>query len=162
MPRPGCLHDSHISAEVIGILSQTLGSGSEFNRLLEEIRSLREDFGRRFEASDRRFEALREDMERRFEALREEMDRRFEAVERTLLAHTEEHRKMLRRLDVELGSLGRRMGTGFEESVRAVIEEFSGVGPLRAERLVIRDAEGEQFDVRGQSVEFDSAGRLGL
>lgn len=84
--------DPAFSAELVGILAQSLGSRSEFNRLLEEIKALREDFGRRFEAADRRFEAmdqrfqaLERHMERRFEVV----DRRFEAIERTLAAHSE-------------------------------------------------------------------------
>lgn len=63
--------DPRFSAEVVGILSQTLGSRAEFNRLLEEIARLRED-------AERRFSQLREDMERHFEAA----GRRFEAIDR--------------------------------------------------------------------------------
>ncbi|BAS28141.1 DUF3782 domain-containing protein [Limnochorda pilosa] len=106
---------------------------------------------RRFEAVDRRFEAV----DRRFE----EANQRFEAIERTLASHSEalaRHEKALRRLETGIGSPGHRFEEGFEEVVRATIEEFSGVGPLRAERLVLRDAEGELFGVRGQSVEFDA------
>ncbi len=185
--------DPRFSAEVVGILSQTLGSRMEFNRLLEEMKALREDFGRRFEAVqrhleslesrfeqvdrrfeaiDRRFEAIErrfEAMDRRFEAAErrfeaidrrfEEANRRFEAIERTLIAHSEvlaEHTRALRRLETGLGSLGGRFGEGFEETIRATVEEFSGLGPLRAERLVIRDTEGELFGVPGQAVEFDA------
>lgn len=171
--------DPRFSAEVVGILSQTLGSRMEFNRLLAEMKALREDFGRRFEVVqrhlesmesrfeqvDRRFEAIDrrfEAAERRFEAIDrrfEEANRRFEAIERTLVAHSEvlaEHTRALRRLETGLGSLGGRFGEGFEETIRATVEEFSGLGPLRAERLVIRDTEGELFGVPGQAVEFDA------
>ena len=165
--------DPRFGAEVIGVLQQTLSPRSELVRVLEEIRALREDFGRRFEAIertlelhterfeavDRRFEALQQDMDRRFEAvdrrfeaLQREMDRRFELQARILA----EHGRTLRRMEVGLGSLGRRFGKGFEEAVRATIEEFAGIGPLTAERLVIRDVAGELYGVPNQEVEFDA------
>lgn len=161
--------DPRFSAEVVGILSQTLGSRSEFVRLLEEIKLLREDANRRFEAAERRFEAIDrrfeaidrwfEAIDRRFEELRQDMNRRFEVVEQTLLAHSEALRRIdreLRQLHIGFGSLGRRFGLGLEEAVRLTVEEFSGLGPLRAERLVLKDAEGEVFGVRGQAIEFDA------
>lgn len=40
--------------------------------------------------------------------------------------------------------------------MRATVEEFAGVGPLRAERLVLRDERGEVFGVPGQGIEFDA------
>ena len=232
--------DPRFSAEVVGILSQTLGSRAEFNRLLDEMAQLRQDMEQRFarltEAMDRRFEALQremdqrfaaaqqemdrrfqafqqaidrrfeafqqemdrrfqafqqavdrrfeafqqemdrrfqafqqsvdrrfeafqQEMDRRFEAFQEQTNRRFEAIEQTLLLHGQElarHGRILRRLETGLGSLGRRFGEGFEQAVRATVEEFSGIGPLRAERLVIRDEAGELFGVPGQAVEFDA------
>ncbi len=151
--------DPAFASEVVGFLAQTLSPRAELTRILEEIRDLRQDFGQRFEAMDRRFEAmerrfevLQQDMDRRFEALQKEMDRRFELQARVLAEHSRE----LRRVTVGLGSLGRRFGLGFEEAVRAIVEEFAGLGPLRAERLVLRDEAGEVFGVKGQTVEFDA------
>jgi hypothetical protein len=138
---------------------------------------VREDFGRRFEAMDQRFRALQEEMDRRFEAidqrfraLQEEMDRRFEAMDQRFRALQEDmdrrfalqaellrqHGRELRTLRVGFGSLGRRLGFGFEEAVRRIVEEFGGVGPLKAERLTLRDENGELFGVPGQVVEFDA------
>lgn len=150
--------EPRFGAEVVGILAQTLSLRSELIRVLEEIRALREDMGRRFEAMDERFRALLEEMGRRFEgmderfrALLEEMERRFRAQAETL----DRHGRDLRYLRVGFGSLGRRFGLGFEEAVRGIVEEFAGVGPLRAERLVLRDDTGEVFGVPGQVIEFD-------
>jgi hypothetical protein len=133
--------DPRLGAEVVGILAQTLSPRSELLRVLEEIRAVREDFGRRFEAIDQRFRALQEDMDRRF-ALQAELLR--------------QHGRELRTLRVGFGSLGRRLGFGFEEAVRRIVEEFGGVGPLKAERLTLRDENGELFGVPGQVVEFDA------
>ncbi|MEW6045348.1 MAG: DUF3782 domain-containing protein, partial [Bacillota bacterium] len=64
--------------------------------------------------------------------------------------------RILRELRIGLGSLGHRSGRGLEEAVRATVEEFSGVGPLQAERLVLKDAAGEVFGIPGQAIEFDA------
>lgn len=115
---------------MLGILTRNFSSKADLERVLEEIRRLREDADRRFEAADRRFEA----------------------IERTLA----EHSRALRNLRIGQGSLGRRFGQGFEEAVRVTVEESAGVGPLRAERLVLRDEHGEVFAVPGQGIEFDA------
>ncbi len=169
--------DPRLGAEVVGILAQTLSPRSELLRVLEEIRAVREDLGRRFEAMDERFRALQEEVDRRFEAidqrfrvLQEEMDRRFEAMDQRFRVLQEDmdrrfalqaellrqHGRELRILRVGFGRLGRRLGFGFEEAVRCIVEEFGGVGPLKAERLTLRDEKGELFGVPGQVVEFDA------
>lgn len=80
--------DPAFHAQVVGTLTTVLASKEEFTRVLEEIRLLREDFNRRFEAAERRFEVFEqrfEAMDRRFEALErrfEEVERRFEEVDR--------------------------------------------------------------------------------
>ncbi|MDR7430702.1 MAG: DUF3782 domain-containing protein [Armatimonadota bacterium] len=151
--------------------------GRRFAAMDERFRALREDMDRRFEAMDERFRALQEDMDRRFEAmderfraLQEDMGRRFEAMDERFRALQEDmdrrfrvqaeildrHGRDLRYLRVGFGSLGRRFGLGFEEAVRGMVEEFAGVGPLRAERLVLRDEAGEVFGVPGQVIEFDA------
>lgn len=84
--------------------------------------------------------------------LRREFGERFEAMDRRF----EVQAKALWELRVGLGSLGRRFGLGFEEAVRAIVEEFAGLGPLAAERLVLRDEADEVFGVKGQAVEFDA------
>ncbi len=135
------------ASEVVGILAQTLSTRAELSRILDEIRELRRDFSERFEAMDRRFEALQQDTDRRFEA----MDRRFEALQWDMDRRFELQARALRRLEVGLGSLRRRFGLGFEEAVRAIVEEFAGLGPLKAERVVLRDEAGEVFGVKGQA-----------
>ncbi len=152
--------DPRLASEVVGVLARTLSPRGELVRVLEEVRLAREDFRRalealdrrfelveqRFRAVDERFEALQRNMDRRFEALQQEMDRRFEALQRdtdrrfdlqaTALASLT---RDVRRLTVGMGSLGRRTGLGFEEAVRSLVEEFAGLGPLQAERLVLHD-----------------------
>ena len=177
--------DPRFSAEVVGILSQTLSSRAEFNRLLEEIRRLREDSDRRFEAIERTLVVhgrILEEHSRKLEEhsailrehsaiLREHSDilhehsailREHSAILREHSAMLHEHTALLqeqlrelRSLHVTVTGMGDRRGRALEETVRMVIEEFSGVGPLRAERLVLTDTDGEVFGVRGQVIEFD-------
>lgn len=91
--------DPRLSAELVGILAQTLSPRSELVRVLEEIRALREDMDRRFEAMDQRFRALQEEMDRRF-LLQAEILR--------------EHRRELRYLRVGSAS----SGTGWDWASR--------------------------------------------
>ena len=51
-------------------------------RVEEELKALREIESARFEAMERRFEALQREMNARFEALQKEMNARFEAIDR--------------------------------------------------------------------------------
>jgi len=58
-------------------------------------------------------------------------------------------------LEVHMASLGLRVGRGLEHVIRGVVEEFSGQTFTTADRLVLTDAEGEVFGVKGAQVEFD-------
>ncbi len=132
-----------------------------FEAIVEEMRAMRADFERRFEEVDRRFEQV----DRRFEAA----DRRFEAIieELKTLRSDFEYwvrfsqqeftalRVKLAEVSVGLGSLGGRMGEGLEDVIRQVIEGFSGIGPLRATRLVLIDEAGEIYQP-GARVEIDA------
>jgi hypothetical protein len=100
----------------------------------------------RFEAVDRRFEAVLQEMNQRFEAV----DRRFDAIDRRMDEMT-----------VHLSSLGARVGYGLEHMVRSVVEEFAGQTFPMAERLVLLDDTGAVFGVPGAEVEFDLYARNG-
>jgi len=164
-----------------------------FEAIIEEMRAMRADFERRFEEVDRRFEAadrrfeaiveemraMRADFERRFEEVDrrfEAVDRRFEAADRRFEAIVEELKTLrsdferwvrfsqqeftalrvkLAEVSVGLGSLGGRMGEGLEDVIRQVIEGFSGIGPLKAARLVLVDEAGEIYQP-GARVEIDA------
>jgi biopolymer transport protein ExbB/TolQ len=53
-------------------------------RVEEELKALREIEAARFEAMEKRFEALQREMDKRFEALQREMNARFESLEKRL------------------------------------------------------------------------------
>ena len=62
--------------ELWGLMLEAFPSRQEFLAFLEELRALREESNRRFEAVDQRFEPLLREMNQRFEA----MDWRFEGI----------------------------------------------------------------------------------
>jgi chaperonin cofactor prefoldin len=70
--------------ELWGLMLEAFPSRQEFLAFWDELRALREDSNRRFEALQheitQRFEAL----DRRFKALQREMDRRFEALQQEM------------------------------------------------------------------------------
>jgi len=95
------------------------------DRIENELRRLREDFSKRFEAIERKLL---------------EYDKRFEAIERRL----EEHSKRLEELTRTIQALGCRWGIfseeAFREGMRSIVEKLLGVG--RVERWVYVDREG--------------------
>ena len=133
--------------ELWGMMLEAFPSRQEFMELLQEMRAFRED-------TNRHFEELRLDMDRHFEAV----DRRFEAMIEELrlqrLAITELQRST-RDMAIALSSLGSRVGFGLEEAIRGVVEEFAGESFPFAQRLVMRDETGEVYGVAGADVEFD-------
>jgi len=125
--------DPAFRAQVIGILSEALVSKGELTRLVDELRAMREESQRRFEAADRRFEAIveelramRADFERRFE----EVDRRFEAADRRFEAIVEEMRAMRADFERRFEEVDRRfeaVDRRFEAADRrfeAIVEEL--------------------------------------
>lgn len=54
-----------------------------------------------------------------------------------------------------MASLGLRVGGRLEHVVRGIVEEFSGQTFTTKDCLVLTDADGEVFGVKGAQVEFD-------
>ena len=151
--------------EVWGLMLDAFPSRQEFTTLLEEIRTsreesnrrfeeLRDDMNKRFEAVDRRFEAV----DRRFEEMRSEMNQRFEAVDRRF----DSLDRSMRDLNINMSSLGSRVGHGLEGMLKGAVEEFAGERFPHAERLVLRDESGQVFGVEGAEVEFDLYAHNGM
>jgi hypothetical protein len=96
--------------ELWGMMLEAFPSRQEFVGLLEEMRASRE-------YTNHRFEEMRQDMNSRFEAV----DRRFEAVITQLRRHGDElqrQRRQLRDVALQVSSLGSRVGYGLEHVVR--------------------------------------------
>ena len=132
-----------------------------FEAILTELREFKEYTEKRFEEHNKRFEAIltelrefKEYAEKRFE----EHDRKFEEIVSEMKEMRMEMKQMkleLRELRIGLSSLGGRMGKGLEEVIRQVIEDYSGIGPLKAEKISIYDKDGFVFG-RPQNIEFDA------
>ncbi len=104
--------------------------------ILEELKRLREDFSRRFEALERKMV----ENDRRLEALERKMlehDKRFEVIERKLLEHDEKFRAIMgeiRKLWEEVARLSRvlealeKRQSSVEEAVKALSAHVTALG----------------------------------
>lgn len=178
--------------QVVGLLTHALSSREETNRLFEEIRALREQNLRQFEAMQQRFDELLgsqarlegrqarleerqasleegqarlEERQARLEEGQARLEERQAAMERRQASLEEGHAALRERVEaleagiaelrVGMSSLGVRGGKGLEHAVRRVIERFSGLGPLKAQRLVVQDPHGEVLGLAGE-IEIDA------
>jgi len=133
-----------IRHELWGLMLEAFPSRQEFLAFLDEVRALREE-------SNRRFEALQREMDRRFAALQREMHQGFEAADKRFEGVIAE----LREQRLHLAALGGRVGRGLEFIVKGIVEEFAGESFPLADRLILVDAQGEVFGVPGAEIEFD-------
>jgi hypothetical protein len=137
--------------ELWGLMLEAFLSRQEFLAFLDELRALREDSNRRFEALQHEIAQRFEAMDRRFEALQRETHRGSEVVDRRFDGVIAE----LREQRLHLAALGGRVGRGLEFIVKGIVEEFAGESFPLADRLVLVDTEGEVFGVPGAEFEFD-------
>ncbi|RME51488.1 MAG: DUF3782 domain-containing protein, partial [Caldilineae bacterium] len=149
---------------------------SRFDRMLEEIRQMREEHNRKWEAGQRELERLREEQNRkweeqnrRWEELREEQNRKWEEQNRkweeqnrkwhenqaAINAMLKEIQMLSRKHDSTIGALGARWGLHTEESfrnaLRGILEETFDVQVVNVNEY---DDSGEVFGHPDQ-VEID-------
>ncbi len=120
-------------------------------------RELKEESDRRWEESLRRWE----EMERRWRELKEESDRRWEEWHQTWKEFLEKRysmdfKRLDRRLETVLGSIGSRWGLktegAFRNAIVGILREY--VPDVQVQRLRLRDEKGEVFH-EGAEVEMD-------
>jgi hypothetical protein len=131
-------------------------SKDENQKLLQEIKALREDSNRRFEEVNRRFEEQAAEANRRFEEQAAEANRRFEEQAAEARAHREE-------VNMRFEQVDQRMNEGFK-AVQKSIDKLGGRWGIRTEsvfrqtiatlleksydaKVEMRWIDGEQFDV---------------
>jgi len=141
--------------EIMDIIADVFATKDNFERLLEEIKELKEDGNRQFEEICQRFEKVDqrfEKMDQRFERVdqRFEMDQRFEKMDQRF----DEMARNQREIQLTVSALGGRVGHGLEEIIKQTVEEFSGQTFKKIEHLWLRDAEGELYGVPAD-VEYD-------
>ncbi len=160
---------------------------SRFDKVLNEIKKMREDFERRWqelkEESERKWqelretdEKLREDFERRWQEMKEESERRWQEMKEESERKWQELKKAdqeLKQADLELrkeftkkfestiGAIGARWGvfaeTSFRNAMKGILEEEF---PVKVERYLAKDEEGKVFGHPDQ-VELDLVIRNG-
>ena len=156
--------------EIMDIIADVFATKDNFERLLEEIKELKEDGNRQFEEIcqrsekvDQRFEKMDQRFERvdqRFEKMDqrfEKMDQRFERVDQRFEKMDQRFDEMARNqreIQLTVSALGGRVGHGLEEIIKQTVEEFSGQTFKKIEHLWLRDAEGELYGVPAD-VEYD-------
>ena len=140
---PTALRDhSAFRFEIMDIMADVFATRDNFERLLEEIKELKEDGNRQFEEICQRFEKV----DQRFERV----DQRFEKVDQRF----DEMARNQREIQLTVSALGGRVGHGLEEIIKQTVEEFSGQTFRKIEHLWLRDAEGELYGVPAD-VEYD-------
>ncbi len=121
--------DKQKRATLVGLLVSDVATKQEFTTILEELRAIREDsdrkfeaIGKRFEAADKRFEAI----EAELKAMREDSDRKFEASEKRFEAidkRFEDADKRFETIETELKAMREDSDRKFE----AVDERFDAM-----------------------------------
>ncbi|MEA1865443.1 MAG: DUF3782 domain-containing protein [Euryarchaeota archaeon] len=139
--------------EIMDIMADVFASRDNFERILEEIKELREDGNRQFEEMNRRFERVDQRFER-IDQRFEKVDQRFEEMNRTMDRRFEEMYRSQQEIRLEVSALGGRVGRGLEEIIKQTVEEFSGQTFKKIEHMWLRDEEGELYGVPAD-VEYD-------
>ena len=114
--------------EIMDILADVFATRDNFERILEEIKKLREDGNRQLEEMNQRFERV---------------DQRFDEMARGQ-----------REIQLNVSALGGRVGRGLEEIIKQTVEEFSGQTFKKIEHLWLRDEGGEVYGSPAD-VEYD-------
>ncbi|MHA1405740.1 MAG: hypothetical protein ACTSSI_18410 [Candidatus Helarchaeota archaeon] len=106
-----------------------------FEAMDRRFEALQEEMNKRFEAMDKRFEAMQEEMNKRFEA----MDKRFEAMDRRFTG-----------LDKKLDKLLAAFGKPFEQFGRNIVLNIlkaEGMEDVKIEPLKLRNPKREILDI---------------
>ncbi len=136
-------------------------SEDRFEKLLMEIKLMREESQRKWEENQRKWEENQkrwEENQKRWEEEQrrwEENQRRWEENDRRWKETQEEIKRLHRLYDVGVGALGARWGikaeSTFREAIKGILEESF---PVKVERFLAKDETGEVFGQPDQ-VELD-------
>jgi hypothetical protein len=139
--------DPSLRRELTGLLAESFTTRAETAAILKEIRDLRADMDRRFEAMDRRFEAMQADM-----------DRRFEAMQQALIGLGGRIEDLKHWVDAQVGGFGRRAGRALEDTIAGTLRYALGLRDIRPGHLRLRqkveDRDG-MIGPRERTYEYD-------
>jgi len=120
--------DDEFRLILIGALSSGFVTREETNKILNEIKKLREDFNKQFKAFGEKMDAF---------------ERRMDAFERRMTELREDFNRGMKAFDIKLSALGARWGIMNESAIRNALK-----GPL-AEKLDLKVSRWELFDRDG-------------
>jgi hypothetical protein len=136
-----------------------------FEELIAQMDKRFEQVDKRFEQVDKRFEELIAQMDKRFEELIAQMDKRFEQVDKRFEEQDGRFAQMVvelnrqnKRLEVTIGSMGRRWGSDLEKTVLEIFRETlreKGVYSERVEKFTFKDVDGKYSGKKGFKVDVD-------
>ncbi len=120
-----------------------------FDRLEEHDKKFNE-IVRRLDSHDRKFNEVLKRLD--------EHDRKFNEIVAEIRGLREDFLRLERRVEVTIGSVGRRWGFDLEKAVLEIFREVlerRGVEPGRVEKFRFRDVDGRVTGVRGRIVDVD-------
>ena len=118
--------------------------------ILERHTRLLEEQGKRLEEHDRKFNEILGEIQR----LRED----FTELSREMSELRKDFAKLSMRVEVTIGSMGRRWGFDLERTVLEIFREVlerRGIEPGKVEKFRFRDVDGSVTGVRGRVVDVD-------
>jgi hypothetical protein len=150
--------DQRFALAVERIVSEKYAAKSDLAQILQEIKILREEMNLRFEASERRFEALLKDMNDRFEALLKDMNSRFEEMNQRFERIEQKFEDLKSWVGVVVGGFQRRAGQSLENAMAGMLRVALRRPDVREDMIQVRqkltDHEGV-MGVPGKQFEFD-------
>jgi len=139
------LEDNEVKGAIITTLSGVVAtkddikqliehSNKRFEALQEQMDKRFEQMDKRFEQMDKRFEAIQEQMDKRFEAIQEQMDKRFEQMDKRFEAIQEQMDKrfeaMQEQMDKRFEAMQEQMDKRFEAQNKDIKYIKAAVGSL--------------------------------
>ncbi|MFH1096910.1 MAG: hypothetical protein V1749_05380 [Candidatus Desantisbacteria bacterium] len=139
--------------ELYGILTETFATKDDLRQILEEMRLSREE-------TNKRFDAMQQDMDKRFEAV----DKRFDAVDKRFDAMDKQFEDQKDWVGTVVGGFQRRAGRSLEDAVAGTLRVALKRKDIKPESLKLRekilDDEG-LIGPKGRSYEIDLYGYNG-
>jgi hypothetical protein len=109
---------------LVGWMTDEFVPKSDYSKILDEIRELRENSDKRWEDADKRFNSVQNEIRE----LRESSDKRWEAADKRFDAMQQDMQKGFNRLALKIDKLGGRWGiraeTAFRQGLSSLIQEF--------------------------------------
>ncbi len=146
------------------ILSEHTKRLEEHDRKFNEIMKTLEEHTKRFEEHDRKFNEILKKLDehsRRFE----EHDRKFNEILKKLEEHDKkfeeisyEMRDLRDRVEVTIGSMGRRWGTDLERTVLRIFRKIlmeKGIEPRKVEKFRYIDKDGSITGIKDRIIDVD-------